>query len=96
MKIEIYQINLGRDKKHLAFSDLKSKNPDRTLYDKVYAGQVEAENLEDVFYIFNMKKPADYKARSLSVSDVVHVFPGSKIPEGYYLCKSFGWLKVNF
>lgn len=96
MKIELYQINMERDKEHLAFMDLSSDKVDRTLYDKVFEGDVDSDTLEDVFYVFNVKHPEGYTGRSMSVSDVVHILPGSKTPEGFYFCRSIGWTKIDF
>lgn len=58
-------------------------------YVRVYSGEIDGETineiLEKLFVKFNIKRPADYHGRSLSVSDVVCL-------EGkYYYCDSFGW-----
>jgi hypothetical protein len=45
--------------------------------------------LEQIFYIFNMKHPQDYKNRSLSVGDVV------KINDRKFLCLPVGWKEIN-
>ena len=57
----------------------------------VYELESEMElSLDDLFYIFNMQHPADFKGHSLSVSDVV------KTPDGYFFCDSFGWVKLDW
>ena len=100
MKIRIYQIDLSRDDQHVAFrshAEIQSQYGGRIpaeLYRRAYEGTVEAENLEDVFYIFNMDHPEDYRARSLSMSDVVEI-----IEEGYStfnICDTFGFKEVPF
>ena len=79
MKIAIYQIAIERDENRLAFQSLNhiiSVSNGRVpveLYDCVFAGEVSAQTLEDIFYVFNMEHPSGYKGRSLSVSDVVEV-----------------------
>ena len=45
--------------------------------------------LEDLYEIFNINHPEDFKARSLSVSDVVEI--SRKNTAKYYYCDSMGW-----
>ena len=90
MKIAIYQIAIERDENRLAFQSLNhiiSVSNGRVpaeLYDCVFAGEVSAQTLEDIFYVFNMEHPSGYKGRSLSVSDVVEIFLASGGSEFYY------------
>lgn len=78
MKIKVYQINMDRDEKRIAFESLdrlKSQNLaiDSSIYDTVFDGEVDGDTLEDVFRIFNIERPEGYRGRSLSVSDIVEV-----------------------
>ena len=100
MKIRIYQMELSQDTQNAVFRsciEIQSQYGGRIpaeLYRNVYEGTIEAENLEDVFYIFNMDHPENYRARSLSMSDVVEI-----IEEGYstfYICDTFGFKEVPF
>ena len=103
MKINIYQINLDRDTKGVAFEaysrlqELQGfPNVKVALYDRVYSGTVAAEDLEDVFCIFNADRPEDYKARSMSVSDVVKVIDGTETAKpGFYYCDTIGFKKLD-
>lgn len=105
MKIAIYQIAIERDENRLAFQSLNhiiSVSNGRVpaeLYDCVFAGEVSAQTLEDIFYVFNMEHPSGYKGRSLSVSDVVEIFLASGGSEFYYwkcfLSKSLHHLKLQ-
>jgi hypothetical protein len=45
--------------------------------------------LEELFEMFNVNYPEDYKGRSLSVSDVVAIV--RKNVTRYYYCDSMGW-----
>lgn len=45
--------------------------------------------LEELFEMFNVNHPEDYKGRSLSVSDVVAIV--RKNVTRYYYCDSMGW-----
>lgn len=65
------------------------------LYDCVFAGEVSAQTLEDIFYVFNMEHPSGYKGRSLSVSDVVEIFLASGGSEFYY-CEPIGFKRIRF
>ena len=80
MNIAIYQVNMGRDHNRVAFQSLDemerfhgSSEIESEIYDKVFEGEVNCENLEDVYRKFNIDHPDGYKGRSLSVSDVVGV-----------------------
>ena len=100
MKIRIYQIDLSLDDQHVAFrshAEIQSQYGGRIpaeLYRKAYEGTVEAENLEDVFYIFNMAHPQDYRGRSLSVSDVIEVVEESS--STFYYVDTIGFREVSF
>ena len=65
------------------------------IYACVYEGELEAKQLEDVFYILNCAFPQDYRARSLSVSDVVEVLH-SENDSSFYFCDSFGFQLFPF
>ena len=101
MKIAIYQIAIERDENRLAFQSLNhiilvsnSRIP-AELYDCVFAGEVSAQTLEDIFYVFNMEHPSGYKGWSLSVSDVVEIFLASGESEFYY-CEPIGFKRIRF
>ena len=103
MKIDIYQINTGRDPKQLKFlcldtarRILHSAEPDSAVYDKVYSGDVKCRNLEDVFTLFNSRRPEGFRGHSLSVSDVVEVEDAAGITPGFYFCDSFGFKEIPF
>lgn len=103
MKIKIYQVNMERDEKRIAFMGLDvfpkfqgSNEVKSSLYDSVYIGEVDCKNLEEVYQKFNLDHPAGYKARSLSVSDVVEVIESDSMKSGFYFCDSFGFKEVSF
>ena len=103
MDIRIYQINPERDRNNVAFMNFertakyqKSIDIDCSIYDLVYENTVEAKNLEDIFRIFNIAHPEDYRGHSLSVSDIVEVRDSSSFENGFYFCDSFGFKKVAF
>lgn len=86
MDITIYQIDPDRDQNGVLFGALdqlekwqSSPEVDAGIYGKVFEGEIDAKDLEEIYEIFNLDKPDGYHGRSLSVSDVVAVRdPGSK------------------
>ncbi len=89
MNIAIYQINTSRDNNNAAFLSLEglehihgSNKIDSEIYDRVFEGDVDCNDLEDVYRMFNVNKPDGYRGRSLSVSDVVEIIKGDI--EAYY------------
>ena len=103
MKIKIFQIDMDRDENRVKFSRFEmlkmlqgnSKvNPE--IYDLVYEADVDCKNLEDVYAMFNLNHPDDFRGHSLSVSDVVEIGEGEAIAKGFYFCDSFGYKKVDF
>lgn len=100
MKYIVYQINLDRDTERLAFlgyeqmaKALGSVGISQAFpaYDKVWEGDLpDCTGLEDLYYKLNTDHPADYRARSLSVSDIVEMDDGS-----CWFCDSYGWYEVD-
>ena len=101
MKVIIYQIVPELDEKHLMFRDLQtivSKSGGKIpadIYGAVFEGELNAQNLEDVFRILNCSQPPEYHARSLSVSDVVEMIRSDE-ESSFYFCDSFGFKPVSF
>lgn len=100
MKLRIYQIEMSLDEHRVAFrsyAQMQEKYPSgipANLYCMAYEGEVPAKDLADVYFIFNMAHPKGYRARSLSVSDVIEVI--EKSGSTFYYCDSLGFRKVQF
>lgn len=103
MEIQLYQINGDRDTKNVMFMNmdfLRSRNEnahiiDSSIYDLVFEGQVDCNNLEEVYELFDEHRVEDFNGRSMSVSDVVVV----KDPDGTdhaHFCDSIGFKDVEF
>lgn len=97
MKVKIYQINSDRDKnlvKFLHYEQLENfqetKNINAPIYDEVFSGDVDCENLEDIYHKFNTEGHPLHRGHSLSVSDVIVT------KDGAYYCDSVGFQKVDF
>lgn len=71
--------------------------PRREDYVTVYAGQIYNvygnETLNHIYERLNINHPADYHARSLSVSDVVGLEVGKREWEWWYV-DSFGFKRI--
>lgn len=103
MKIKIYQINMGRDDNRVAFVKYEhisrftgTQDIDSSIYDCVFDSDVNCNNLEDVYNMFNLDQPEDYTGRSMSVSDVVEVVESESVDLGFYYCDSVGFKKIDF
>lgn len=103
MDIKIYQINMDRDENRVKFSRFEmlqmlqgSNKVNTEIYDLVYKAEVSCKNLEDIYRMFNLEHPEDFRGHSLSVSDVVEIGEGEAVAKGFYFCDSFGYQKVEF
>ena len=65
------------------------------IYRVVFEGELDIHSLEDAFYIFNMRHPASYQGRSMSVSDVVELQGPDHEPSFHYCC-SVGFQQIEF
>ena len=101
MHVAIYQIDRDRDESRLCFRSLDrtceitgQKEIDASIYNEVFDGNLDAEDLEDVFIQFNTSGHPLYRGSSLSVSDVLVVNKGDGVEA--YFCDSIGFAKVDF
>ena len=102
-EFSIYQINTERDDNRICFLGLDtlerfqhSKEVDPVLYDRVYDGKLDCNSLETIYQKFNVDHPADYKGRSLSVSDVVEIRESDTLNPGFYFVDSIGFKAISF
>lgn len=103
MEIRIYQICPQRDKENVLFygfdelRTLKATDSiDPDIYDMVFSGNVDCDNLEDVFKTFNQEHPDVYKGNSLSVSDIIEVVETTeKVGKGFYFCDNCGFTEIE-
>lgn len=102
MKYKVYQIPVSETPPYYAFmgrEELKDLRlpypPPRDAYQLVYEGTTDNFSPEQLFEELNVRHPADYKARSLSVSDVV-VYDLGRNGELALFCDSFGFRAIHF
>jgi hypothetical protein len=69
--------------------------PDPANYAVVYDGQIETNDLEEVYAMFNIgKRPPGYTGHSMSMSDVVELYDdaGSE----FHYCDRMGFQQITF
>ena len=96
MKFKLYQIKDVENCKYAfgGYNTAMKNNFSINDYEVVYEGEVMIKPdvhamLETVFYIFNCRRPEDFKGRSMSISDVVEL--NGKV----YYCDSFGFKEIK-
>ena len=102
-EFSIYQINVERDTANVCFIGMESlekikgtKEVNAAAYDRVYDGKMDCISLENIYQKFNVDHPADYKGRSLSVSDVVEIRESDTLNPGFYFVDSIGFKSISF
>lgn len=68
--------------------------PDPDNYRVVYDGEVETNNLEELFAKFNLDHPPGYEGHSLSMSDVVELYDDSG--GSFHYVDRFGFREISF
>jgi hypothetical protein len=79
----------GYDPKKFNFDDYEC------LGEGEFAAEAKSatEICEIIFYVFNMRKPADFKGHSLSVSDVIEI--NTDLTTSFYYCDMCGWQRIK-
>ena len=102
-EFSIYQINVDRDTANVCFIGMESlekikgtKEVNAAAYDRVYDGKMDCISLENIYQKFIVDHPADYKGRSLSVSDVVEIRESDTLNPGFYFVDSIGFKSISF
>lgn len=102
MKYKLYQIELNNDTARYVFTGSEQAKelgltfpPPRELYKLAYEGTCDELSPDGLFEELNIRHPADYRARSLSVSDVV-VYDLGYGKELALFCDSFGFAPIHF
>ena len=102
MRIKLYQVNLKRDRNHVAFVGMErlemyqgTRDIDSAIYDLVYEGENNDTSLEAVFQRFNIFPPSGYTGRSMSVSDVIEEVVENEHSR-FWFCDTCGFVEVAF
>lgn len=105
MRIKIYQIASDKDNNRVKFFGYDSLqklqgnadvNP--SIYKNVYHGDVDCNNLEDIYALFNTERVPTHQGHSLSVSDVVEIIDceDEMFKGKCFFCDSTGFKAVDF
>lgn len=100
MEYQIFQVMDTREHGWMGLSErgeiLATETIDLDLYSIVYESEVEVVSgvepirvLEQLFELFNINHPVDYRGRSMSVSDLV------ELEDRFYYCDSIGFVDVT-
>lgn len=68
--------------------------PDPENYRVVYDGQLETNNLDEIYDLFNTGRPHGFEGHSLSMSDVIELYDES-VSEYHYV-NTFGFRAIHF
>ena len=95
MKIKVFQVNPELDRHITMFRSYEAAMQlagriDPSIYKTVFDGNVDAQDLEDVFAVLNFSQPVGYNGHSLSVSDIVEIEGG-----GHHYCDTFGFQELK-
>lgn len=102
MRVRIYQMdNIEENKNHFMGYDFAMKHGgiDESRYKNVFYGDIEANNLEDIYEKLNVgNKPPTYMGYSLSVSDVIEVIEGAddNLNGKTFFCDDVGYKTIDF
>lgn len=105
MRIKIYQIDQDKDTKKIkafGIDSLKkllgSADIDASIYNNVFYGDVDCENLEDIYTLFNTERVPTHQGHSLTVSDVVEVIDcdNEMYKSKCFFCDSTGYKTIDF
>lgn len=69
---------------------------DSNIYDKVFDGEIDGTNLENLCAVIEKAPPKGYRGRSVSTSDVVEIVGGGNVEPGFYFYDTDGFKKISF
>lgn len=88
--------DVGPELKFIGYEELKEKfgEPDKENYKIAYDGEIETNDLEEIYKKFNLNHPHGFTGHSLSMSDVVELYDG--ISSHYYYVDRYGFQEIDF
>ena len=74
MKVKVYQANIEWNNKFRDYDFvMKHGGIDEDQYGCCYNGELDANDLEEAFFILNMNHPVGFNGHSLSTGDIIKV-----------------------
>ncbi|OLS03553.1 YodL domain-containing protein [Tissierella creatinophila] len=88
--------DVSPDRKFIGYEELMENfgELDRDNYKIVYDGEIETNDLEEIYTKFNLDHPQEFKGHSLSISDVIELYDGTS--SEYYYVDRFGFKEIDF
>ncbi|AGL02897.1 YodL domain-containing protein [Desulfoscipio gibsoniae] len=82
--------------KFIGYDELLERfgEPDPDNYRTVYNGEVDTNNLDELFARFNLAHPTGYEGHSLSMSDVIELY--DKSVSSFHYVDRFGFKEIPF
>ena len=97
-KCRIWQLktDVSSERKFIGYEELKRAfgEPDKVNYRTAYDGEIESNDLEEIYTKFNLNHPHGFTGHSLSISDVVELYDDNG-SEFYYVDR-FGFKEIDF
>lgn len=97
-KCRVHQLKPDADimMKFIGYDELLERfgEPDPGNYSVVYDGEVDTNDLEELFTKFNIDQPPGYEGHSLSMSDVVELY--DKSGSSFHYVDRFGFREISF
>lgn len=72
-----------------------SFDPYRSVWNGIEEARDDMDLVNYLWEVFNERHPVGYRARSLSVSDIIRVENMETNEVKYYYCDSFGWKDIT-
>lgn len=88
--------DVSPERKFIGYEELKESfgEPDKNNYKIVFEGEIETNDLEEIYAKFNLNHPHGFTGHSLSISDVVELYDDNG-SEFYYVDR-FGFKEIDF
>jgi len=88
--------DVSPERKFIGYKELKETfgEPDKNNYKIVYEGEIETNDLEEIYTKFNLNHPHGFTSHSLSISDVIELYNDNS-SEFYYVDR-FGFKEIDF
>ena len=88
--------DVSPERKFIGYEELKRAfgEPDKDNYKIAYDGEIESNDLEEIYTKFNLNHPHGFTGHSLSISDVVELYDDNG-SEFYYVDR-FGFKEIDF
>lgn len=80
----------------ISYDEMKKNfgEPKVANYDVVFDGEIETNNLEEIYTKFNTEHPLGFKGHSLSISDVVELY--DTVNSEFHYVDQFGFKDIEF